>query len=78
MSLTGLLDLEALLLRYQALEKPSSALRIRREEDSDLDDDLGDEVGTVNARKGGVRSGGVLAAGARRRGADSDGSDLDL
>ncbi|WOO80925.1 Viral IAP-associated factor [Vanrija pseudolonga] len=84
---TTVRELEALLIRYTAIDKPSAALRsaarANDSDDSDLDSDGGD-VGTVNARSGGIRSGGGLgtASGggrAARRGQDSDDdSDFDL
>ncbi|TXT13598.1 hypothetical protein VHUM_00965 [Vanrija humicola] len=83
---TTVRELEALLIRYSAIAQPSAALRSAargNDSDSDLDSDGGD-VGTVNARSGGIRSGGGLgtASGggrAAKRGQDSDDdSDFDL
>ncbi|KAL7423372.1 Proteolipid protein 2 [Cryptotrichosporon argae] len=52
---TNVRELEALLIRYTALEAPSSALRPVRNDSDDDDDAAGDggDVGTVNARGGG-------------------------
>ncbi|TYJ51941.1 hypothetical protein B9479_007455 [Cryptococcus floricola] len=80
---TTVRDLEALLLYFKAIEKPSSALqRAEREgddSDSDLDDDFNDGVGTINGRGGGLRTGG--AGGGTGRGkeeSDEDDSDFDM
>jgi hypothetical protein len=82
-------DLESLLLRYQALEKPSPALRRAvnsanddgDDEDEELEED--GETGMVNTRSSGLRNGGGgygtgSARGRRGGGEDSDGSDFDL
>ncbi|GFZ45943.1 hypothetical protein JCM24511_03676 [Saitozyma sp. JCM 24511] len=76
---TTVRDLETLLLRLQALEKPSPALRDTRRgsDDSDEDLDLNGGVGSVNTRSGGVRTGGGVGTG-RGKGDESDGSDFDL
>ncbi|ORY22584.1 thioredoxin-like protein [Naematelia encephala] len=76
---TTVQDLESLLIRFQALIKPSPAIRARRrdDEDGELDDDLDDEVGTVNARRGGVRNGGGIGTGGKQKD-DSDESDFDM
>lgn len=85
-------DLEALLLRYSALEKPSMALRQRRggeDSDGEVDGDgADDDIGMVNTRGSGIRTGGRgLGTGRRRGGAggggggggeDSDGSEFDI
>lgn len=71
-------DVENLLLHYGALEKPSPALRRSNnsDDDSDLDSDGGD-VGTVNARAGGIRGAG-RGPGTGRQQEDSDDSDFDM
>lgn len=68
---TTVRDLENLLIRYHALEKPAASLRARRDSDGDSED--GGDVGAVNARSGGIRGGG----GGVSRGDDSD-SDFDM
>ena len=64
-------ELEALLIRNQAMEKPSPALRASEGDDSDLDDDRERVAGTVNAKPGGLR-------GSTRRKDDDSDSDLDM
>lgn len=71
------------MLRYTALEKPSAELRAasrRQDDDDESGDDMGDGVGTVNAKAGGVRTGGQGLGTGRgpRRAADSDDSDFDM
>jgi hypothetical protein len=70
-------DLEALLIRYTALTGPSKALRGSTSRDADSDDELDDDIGTVNTRGGGIRSGGV-GVGTRREASDDDDSDFDM
>ena len=72
-------ELEGLLIRYKAMEGPSMALRRRGngeegENEEDEEDGVGEEVGMVNVRSGGLRSG--IANGGR--GGDSDDSDFDM
>ncbi|WVF71830.1 hypothetical protein IAT40_006639 [Kwoniella sp. CBS 6097] len=81
---TTVKDLEGLLLYYRALEKPSPAI-LRQSanangdaSDSDIDDDLDDKPGGVNARASGIRASGGNAVGAGRGKVDSDDSDFDL
>lgn len=52
---TTVRDLENLLIRYNALEKPSAALRANQDSDGESED--GGGIGTVNARSGGIRNG---------------------
>lgn len=86
-------DLEMLLLRYRALEKPSAALRERGGDDEEDEDEeaedgrgRGDDIGMVNVKGSGIRSGGGIGTGksstgirggGRGKGEDSD-SDFDL
>lgn len=65
-------DVERLLLRCQAIEKPSDALKQRREEEED--DGLDEDIGMVNARGTGIRGGPRSG----RNGNESDDSDFDL
>lgn len=78
-------DLEGLLLRYSALEKPSAALRQRgRGENNDGGEDgdgLDDDIGMVNTRGSSIRTGGGIGTGKskmRARQVESDGSDFDI
>lgn len=64
------------MLRYRAIEKPSSALRDRRDDDESDDDDGEQGVGMVNVNKTGLRNGGGVGTGGRA--GDSDDSDFDL
>jgi hypothetical protein len=72
-----------LLLRYRALEKPSTLLRDRRgsdAEDDENDDGRGDTIGMVNLKGSGIRTGGAAARGQAKmgRGGESDDSDFDM
>ena len=74
-----------LLLRYRALEKPSAALRDRRDSDDEADENdegRGDDIGMVNMKGSSIRSGGGVGTGklrgGTRRGVESDDSDFDL
>jgi hypothetical protein len=71
------IDLEGLLLRYKALEKPSMELmkESRRGEGEDDEDELdGGEVGMVNTKKSGVRTGGST----RMKDQEDEDSDFDM
>lgn len=68
-----MVDLEMLLLRYRALEKPSPALNVRREDESEDEEGLERDVGFVNAKSSGIRGGQKVG-----KGAESDDSDFDM
>ncbi|KAK1925220.1 putative GTPase inhibitor [Papiliotrema laurentii] len=70
---TTVKDLEMLLLRYRALEKPSPALNVRREDESEDEEGLERDVGFVNAKSSGIRGGQKVG-----KGAESDDSDFDM
>lgn len=69
-------EMEMLLARYRAIEKPSPLLNGKREEDSDDEDGLEADAGYVNTRgtaiRGGTRRGGGGGGG------ESDDSDFDM
>jgi hypothetical protein len=74
-----LVDLESLLLRYKALEKPSmEIMKLGRKDDNEDEDDEegmgGGEIGMVNGRSAGVRTGGS----SRMAGQEDEDSDFDL
>lgn len=71
--------MEMLLARYRAIEKPSAALNTKRQDDSDDEDGLEDDVGYVQTRSNGIRGGTSKGGGAARRGVgESDDSDFDM
>jgi hypothetical protein len=68
-------DVERLLLRYRAIEKPNPILRNRGIDDDSDDDDGERGTGMVNVTRTGLRTGGT-GTGAGK--GDSDDSDFDL
>lgn len=66
-----------MLIRYSAISAPSKALRNSGGRDADSDDELDDDIGTVNTRGGGIRSGGV-GTGTGKGASDDDDSDFDM
>ncbi|WVR05502.1 hypothetical protein IAU60_002520 [Kwoniella sp. DSM 27419] len=79
---TTVRDLEGLLLYYRALERPSPALlRNQRgggDDDSDLEDELDDKVGGVNALASHIRTGGAGLGTGRGQVESEDDSDFDM
>ena len=70
-----MIDVERLLMRYRAVEKPNPILR-NRGLDDESDDDAGERgTGMVNVNRTGLRTGGT-GTGAGK--GDSDDSDFDL
>jgi len=70
-----MIDVERLLMRYRAVEKPNPILRNRGVDDESDDDDGERGTGMVNVNRTGLRTGGT-GTGAGK--GDSDDSDFDL
>jgi len=70
-----MIDVERLLMRYRAVEKPNPILRNRGLDDESDDDDGERGTGMVNVNRTGLRTGGT-GTGAGK--GDSDDSDFDL